>query len=77
VISLANEFITSQGFAEHGNERPVPREKNSVRLLMYVAALRGDVQTDQRLAGPRHSGEEADQLPFTCFRLFHQFFNPA
>src|SRR5437899_6368155 len=44
-ILLPTKLITSQRFAKHGNERTVPRKENSMRRLMDVAALSGDVKT--------------------------------
>jgi hypothetical protein len=55
-FALANNLITGQCFTEDSNEWTVSREKNGVSGLIFVAALRGDVKTDQRFARPRNTG---------------------
>jgi hypothetical protein len=48
-----------------------------VRGLLRVAAARGDVQADQRLAGTWHARHEADQLPSLATCLLDEFFHPG
>ena len=54
-------YSSRQRFLQHGHAGPVPREKDRAGFAESAPA-RGDIQTDERLAGSWHPRHEDDGL---------------
>ncbi len=76
-ISLPRNFVASEGFAQHSDERAIPGKKDGMRRLTQVASFSGYVQTNKSFAGSWHSGDKANDFTLSCSRVVHQVFNPA
>jgi hypothetical protein len=59
---VALDLITGQGLAQHGHQRAVAGEVDAVGCAGGVEVPVGNVEPDQRLAGSRDAGDEADRL---------------
>ena len=56
------DFIARKRLPEDDYERPIAREEDRMLLRVASHSLRSDVETSERLAGARHSSNEADDL---------------
>src|SRR5690606_29470674 len=58
----AGDFVAGERLAQYGDEWTVAGEEDSVGGSVLIAALRGDVKADKRLAGAGNSGHETYDL---------------
>src|ERR1051325_3188114 len=75
--SLTPNLITRQCFTQHRHQWCITGKKHSMRRLMSIASLRRDVQSDQRFARSRYTGDEANGLTASRPSLFYQLLDAA